>query len=264
MIAAAPQIPVLVRRSLRPPVLACLAWALLALPAAGREREGDRLVRLLAPRAGAALVAGSTADLEWAPDGGFDRPSRVEEWEAFLSLDGGATYPVRITPHLDQDLRRFRFEVPAVPTPDARLLLRFGDEREETPVELAERFSIVAAPLALPASTLTRWAAAAGEPALPGRAGVVAWVEGSRRGAALHQVVAPPDGGWRDRFTPPDAPGDAEALLPDPPPARSPGPAAAGRAGAAPPGAARRTLAPAGTAPLEPTDILLLTQRQNE
>ena len=40
----------------------------------------------------------------------------AEEWEAFLSFDGGATYPVRITPHLDLELRRVRWQVPAIPT----------------------------------------------------------------------------------------------------------------------------------------------------
>jgi hypothetical protein len=127
-------------------ILALLVWAVLAFAPAGFAREEGASVQLVAPRAGATLAAGSTAELEWAPLALFDRFPKVEEWEAFLSLDGGATYPVRITPHLDQDLRRVRWQVPPIPTRDARILLRFGDERRETAVELPERFAIAASP----------------------------------------------------------------------------------------------------------------------
>src|SRR3954469_8939569 len=177
------------------PVLAWLVLGLLALSPAGfarGTREAGAPIQLVAPQAGALLVAGSTAELEWAPSGSFPLLPGVEEWEAFLSLDGGATYPMRITPHLDQDLRRIRFQVPPIPTADARILLRFGDERRETVVELPERFAITAAPVAAPEEMFPlAWTAfAAGEPALPGHAGVVSWVEGSRRGGGLRQVVA--------------------------------------------------------------------------
>src|ERR1043165_4959627 len=107
-------------------VSVCLA---LSLAPAGFARETGASIRLVAPRAGATLAAGSTAELEWAPNEPFADLPQVEEWEAFLSVDGGATYPVRITPHLDQDLRRIQFQVPSLPTADARILLRFGDER---------------------------------------------------------------------------------------------------------------------------------------
>src|SRR5947208_6079938 len=173
------------RRSSHLLVLPWLAWAVLAFAATGFARETGAPVRLLAPQAGATLAAGSTAELEWAPAPGFARFPAVEEWEAFLSLDGGATYSLRITPHLDQDLRRVRFQVPPVPTPDARILLRFGDERHETALELPGGFAIAASPGLESALTFSRRAASAGEPALPGRAGVAAWIEGSRRGGGL-------------------------------------------------------------------------------
>ncbi|HKH49127.1 MAG TPA: hypothetical protein VKM72_31050 [Thermoanaerobaculia bacterium] len=183
-------------------LLFSLAWAALwATPACFAEQEGPP-VRLVSPRAGATLVVGTTAELEWAPLALFPDLSEVEEWEAFLSLDGGATYPVRITPHLDQDLRRVRWQVPDLPTADASILLRFGDEQRETAVELPSRFSIAASPV-LPDALLplARQVAAPGEPALPGRAGVVAWVEGSRRGGSLRQVVAmEASGGMRTGF----------------------------------------------------------------
>src|SRR5262245_26910998 len=110
-------------------VLACPAWAFVATAP----------VRLVAPQAGATLAAGSSSELEWAP---LSPLQGVEEWEAFLSLDGGETYPLRITPHLDRDLRRVRWQVPGIPTSQARLLLRFGDEHREAYLELPQRFSI--------------------------------------------------------------------------------------------------------------------------
>src|SRR3954453_15866512 len=115
-----------------------LALALGAVaPAAGLTGH----VGLEAPRAGEVLRAGGTAELAGEPRGAFAR-GQAEEWEAFLSFDGGATYPVRITPHLDLKLRRVRWQVPAIPTDDARLLLRFGDERQENLVELAQRLPL--------------------------------------------------------------------------------------------------------------------------
>jgi hypothetical protein len=253
------------RRFSRLLVLAWLTWAVLALAPAGFARETGVPIRLVAPRAGATLAAGSTAELEWAAGSGLAGVPHVEEWEAFLSLDGGATYPLRITPHLDQDLRRVRFQVPPIPTPDARVLLRFGDERHETAVELPGRFAIAASPALESAFTFSRRALSPGEPALPGHAGVVAWVEGSRRGGGLRQVVAEAPPSLRERLAPPETHGEAAVLVSGPASPRSPGPLPEDRAGAAPPPGGRRTaFARSGTSPPRSSDILLLIQRQNE
>jgi hypothetical protein len=252
------------RRSSRLRVLAWLAWAVLAFAPAGFAREAGVSVRLVAPRAGATFAAGSTAELEWAPGAGFAGLPHVEEWEAFLSLDGGATYPVRITPHLDQDLRRVRFQVPPIPTPDARILLRFGDERHETAVELPGRLAITASPVEESAFSFSRRALSPGEPALPGHAGVVAWVEGSRRGGGLRQVVADAPPGLRERLAPPETRGEAAVLVSGPAPPQAPGPLPADRAGALPSDGRRTALARFGASPPRSSDILLLTQRQNE
>lgn len=245
-------------------LLAGLAWAAFAWTPAAALAEALP-VRLVAPRAGAALAAGSTAEIEWEPLASFQKLSKAEEWEAFLSLDGGATYPVRITPHLDQDLRRIRFQVPPIPTADARLLLRFGDERRETAVELPQRFSIVASP---GRDSMERFLALAGvepsngEPALPGQAGVVAWVEGSRRGGGLRLRIAAGRPGLdprletAGRFSEPAVLAAGQSPLPVPEPARD--------GAALPPAPSRRALADPGAAPLLASDILLLTQRRNE
>ncbi len=252
------------RRSSRLLVLAWLAWAVLAFAPAGFARETGVPIRLVAPRAGATLAAGSTAELEWAPGASFAGLPRVEEWEAFLSLDGGATYPVRITPHLDQDLRSVRFQVPPIPTPDARVLLRFGDERHETAVELPGRLAIAASPAPEIGFAFFHRSVSPGEPALPGQAGVVAWVEGSRRGGGLRQVVAEAPPGLRERIAPPEARGEAAVLVSGPAPPRAQNLLPADRAGTAPATGGRTALARPGSSPPRSSDILLLIQRQNE
>ncbi|MEA2604760.1 MAG: hypothetical protein QOF89_5752 [Acidobacteriota bacterium] len=242
-------------------VLTCLASGLLALAPAGFAREAGTPVQLVAPRAGATLAAGSMAELEWTPAGTFAGLSQVEEWEAFLSVDGGATYPMRITPHLDQDLRRIYFQVPPVPTADARILLRFGDERRETAIELPERFTIKDS-LARSFLPVHR-AGTLGEPALPGHAGVVAWVEGSRRGGSLRQVVAAEIPGLQARIDPPLAHDETAVLASEPAPAQSPEALSESSEPAIPP-ASRRAAGARARNPSLSSDILLRTQRQNE
>ena len=242
--------------------LALWAWTALA-PAPSWATEGGVPVELVAPRAGATLLAGSEADLEWAPLEPFARLTGVEEWEAFLSFDGGKTYPVRVTPHLDRDLRHVRWQVPGVPTADARLLLRLGDERREIFVELPQRFSIAEAPGMVRVFTLASVAPAAGEPALPGSAGVVAWVDGNRRGGALRQRVAPERPALRPAFSPPESFPEAIALTseegPDGPPGR------VSRAAGGPPADELHTSSTRlAQAPPRASDILLLTRRRNE
>ena len=71
-------------------------------------------------------------------------PPGAEEWEAFLSADGGTHYAVRITPHLDASVHAFRFRVPNVATRDARILIRTGDEVHERIVAIPRSFAIEA------------------------------------------------------------------------------------------------------------------------
>src|SRR5512142_2404949 len=103
---------------------------LLAAAAAGRANALS--VHIDQPPSTATLRGGSTAVIAWSAD---DLGRDVEEWEAFLSVDGGHYYAARITPHLDVSIHQFRFTVPNVATRDARILLRFGNERNERIVE---------------------------------------------------------------------------------------------------------------------------------
>lgn len=158
---------------------------LLAFLAGASPLAAAPRAHLLAPADGAELVAGSVAVVEWE-----EAPPGAEEWEAFLSLDGGETYPLRVTPHLNLSIRRFAFQVPPLPTRSARVLLRFGDERREVEVETPQRFSILAGPSSW--SPTQRIALSRGEKARPGEEGVVFWVHGARDGSGLRQVAAVP------------------------------------------------------------------------
>ena len=187
---------------------ALLVLAALA-PAAARA---DELVRLLSPAQGATLEAGSALTLEWAPGPDLAGFAGAEEWEVFLSLDGGRTYLARITPHLDLAVRRVTVRLPDLPSADARLLLRMGDERIEREQELPGSYRIVRSHARRaqedPRAAIARpvWRASAlrrGESARPGAPGVVHWVEGNRDGS-----------GWTERRSAPRRSEIAPALSP--------------------------------------------------
>jgi hypothetical protein len=166
-----------------------LSISLLALLAAAVPAVGAELpVRLVSPAAGTEVTAGSYMTLEWEA---AELLPGVEEWEAFLSADGGQTWPVRLTPHLDTSIRRLTVRMPDLPTPRARLLLRFGDERREIQVDTPGLFSILPGPGMAALELLEDDVALTpGERARPQDPGVVVWVEGARDGSHLREVVA--------------------------------------------------------------------------
>ena len=176
-----------------------MAIAVLALPAvaaAGPDidvRPAHELpVELIRPMVGEVLVGGRQATVAWRPLRELEALG-IDEWEAFLSFDGGRHWPVRITPHLDIWLSTFRFVVPHIPSDDVRLMLRFGDERRETGYILPMTLRSVVylgcwAPPPAPAG-------APGESARPEVPGVVLWVEGDRAGRQLSVRTA----GWMTR-----------------------------------------------------------------
>lgn len=111
----------------------------LALLAALSARAEVRAV-LHAPLQGEVLRGGGRATISWSA---APLPAFAEEWEAFLSTDGGRYYAYRITPHLDLDRREFTFDVPNVASEDVRILIRTGDERREIELRTPYRFVIV-------------------------------------------------------------------------------------------------------------------------
>ncbi|HEV2719206.1 MAG TPA: hypothetical protein VG323_04240 [Thermoanaerobaculia bacterium] len=137
-------------------------------------------------QAGTVLRGGAFATIE--------RPAvaaNAEEWEAFLSLDGGKYYAFRITPHLDIARKQFIWLVPNADTTNARILIRAGNERRETLYEQPATFAIVRDARAVaPRTTVVP---AEGEPARAGEPGVVGWTDGDRAGGAIVQRTAAPD-----------------------------------------------------------------------
>src|SRR5882724_6783731 len=114
-----------------------LGLAVLLFPAI--VFAGPAQIRLVTPVAGAALRGGETAAISWEADA---LPPEAEEWEAFLSIDGGRHYAIRITPHLDIHLHQASWTVPNITARDVRVLLRVGDERRESAIEVPASFAI--------------------------------------------------------------------------------------------------------------------------
>lgn len=175
-----------------------LRWLVLLLPLSTFAGEPERVeiqrtesahapLMLIAPRDGTTLTAGTVARLAWRWRD--VRPPEVEEWEAFLSLDGGATFAYRVTTHLQIERDEVSFDVPDLPSTDVRLLLRFGDEREETAVVFPDRFRIQASGVPQPRVTLTS-SQRRGEAALPDDHGVAAWSEGPSDGSRRQRIEA--------------------------------------------------------------------------
>jgi hypothetical protein len=109
--------------------LAALA-ATTASPAQALARDG-----FFAPAGGATLTAGAVAEARWiAPE---HDGAGIDEAELVLSVDGGLTFPVRLSAELSPHASSYRWRVPALATTHARLGLRVGVEHE------AERERIV-------------------------------------------------------------------------------------------------------------------------
>ena len=143
--------------------------AALLLTAAAASAEP---LRLIAPADGDVLRGGHFAPLAWnaerlSPD--------AEEWEAFLSVDGGRFYAVRLTPHLNIGVRRFDVLVPNVDSDDVRILIRTGNERNETIINLPGRLHIRAEATAVRPSQTQ---AEGPESARPNEPRVVQWSVG--------------------------------------------------------------------------------------
>lgn len=122
-------------------VLAGLALAATAGPAKGQERFSS-------PDRGETLLPGSVIETAWALDCRAVVPE-ADEAEVVLSIDGGRTFPVRVSSELSVCASRFRWQVPALPTPHARLALRTGSgggERTETLRIVSAEFTILPDP----------------------------------------------------------------------------------------------------------------------
>jgi hypothetical protein len=88
---------------------------------------------------------GEDLSLAWTLDGA-ERSGR-DEMELVLSLDDGATFPIRVLDRLDPSHGAARWRVPALPTEHARLALRAGEDggaESEEIVAVSDSFAIAA------------------------------------------------------------------------------------------------------------------------
>ena len=84
---------------------------------------------LISPKAGQILYSGEKVRVEWKTS--IPNPNNWPSYceiELWLSLDGGRTYTMRITPSMDPNTRFFYWIVPNTPTNSAVLDIRFGCE----------------------------------------------------------------------------------------------------------------------------------------
>lgn len=132
---------------------------LAAAPLRGSD-EGSPPPQFAAPARGEILAPGAFVEVRWQrtepcdsePTAELERqgerdgsPEREEnEAELVLSLDGGTTFPIRVSGEISPCASRFTWRVPALPTSQARLGLRTGDERDED-----ERIELVSGAFAI-------------------------------------------------------------------------------------------------------------------
>jgi hypothetical protein len=88
---------------------------------------GQYSARLISPVAGQVVHPGQVVKVQWK-----SRLPDVDlgacEMEVWLSLDGGVTYSMWVSPWLDPTARYFYWTVPNTPTQAAVLDVRFGCE----------------------------------------------------------------------------------------------------------------------------------------
>lgn len=109
-------------------ILTLVAVALSLTPqfvTSSRAASGGYSARLISPTAGQVVYPGQKVRVEWRS---VLPPINLAgcEAEVWLSLDGGRTFPMCITPIMDPKAQFFYWTVPNFPTKTAVLDIRFG------------------------------------------------------------------------------------------------------------------------------------------
>lgn len=107
--------------------MAAVSLALAALPAAAGETGRPTLQ---VPGAGQTLRAGSEVTIQWNAELAACARDFLGEQEINLSVDGGRTFPYRITERLTFATRSFVWRVPNLPSDEVVLDLRYGCENQ--------------------------------------------------------------------------------------------------------------------------------------
>lgn len=87
------------------------------------------------------VAPGEEILLRWS-----DLPPAVEEVEILLSIDGGRSFPIRVSPQLEVKESGFRWRVPEVGAGQAILRLRLGTRERELEGPVSRMFRISEAP----------------------------------------------------------------------------------------------------------------------
>jgi hypothetical protein len=129
--------------------LAFFGATLLAVSAGAMRGAEPGRGTFESPSRGETLAPGSLVEIRWtaaceaeAGDAGRER----NEAELVLSLDGGMTFPIRVSTELSPCASRFAWRVPALASSRARLGLRIGEGQRED----EERIEIVSEPFTIP------------------------------------------------------------------------------------------------------------------
>lgn len=119
-------------------LVAALAVLVCPLIAARALASGESRVAAQAFILREEVRAGEVVEVQWC---GVE--PRAEEMEVLLSLDGGRHYPIRVTPEMDPRSGRYRWRVPNLSSPEARLRIRVGRGAEESWGEPSAPFRMV-------------------------------------------------------------------------------------------------------------------------
>jgi hypothetical protein len=106
-------------------LLVSLVMAVISVCSNALAASGAYSAQLISPRAGQVLYPGQKVRVEWnatLPD----IPLSGCEMEVWLSLDGGRTFTLCLTPHMDPRAKYFYWTVPNTPSNAAVLDIRFG------------------------------------------------------------------------------------------------------------------------------------------
>jgi hypothetical protein len=115
--------------------------ALLALLIGGAHAAAAAPVHIVAPAGGETLTAGQVIAVRWT-----GLPSEVDEMELLLEVGKTTRLCFRLTPQLAASTRSYLWQVPNLPTPEARLRLRWGRDGVEVDGEPSEAVAIEASP----------------------------------------------------------------------------------------------------------------------
>ena len=130
----------------RPRIFAGIAAPLVATFFLAAPRRAGAATGFADPRAGDRLAAGSELRVRWRRDA--SREAEGDELELVLSLDGGATFPVRVSGRVAPDDDAAVIRVPNLPSEHVRLALREGDDEESE----SEHIVLVSEPFAIDGS----------------------------------------------------------------------------------------------------------------